>query len=152
MRCSRATPLLDKEFPPWSDELYLDFSKTGRRPPAEAMIRAREVWLEPLVTAECVENQGRFLPAIHRTLEAYLAQPTWTLPAHDHSLDNFHRRKYTVDLRAAETSADLAQALWLLGDRIDPGPARPDAGSSGTTHLLADPGQPENPQGPLVAR
>jgi len=118
---SRATPLLNKEFPAWSDELYLDFSKTGRRPPGEAMIRARELWLEPLVTAECVENQGRFLPAIHRTLEAYLAQPAWTLPAHDHSLDNFHRRKFTVDLRAAETAADLAQALWLLGDRIDAG-------------------------------
>ena len=117
----RATPLLNKEFPPWSDELYLDFSKTGRRPPGEAMIRAREVWLEPLVTAECVENQGRFLPAIHRTLEAYLAQPAWTLPAHDHALDNFHRRKFTVDLRAAEIAADLAQALWLLEGRIDPG-------------------------------
>lgn len=117
----RATPLLNKEFPPWIDELYLDFSKTGRRPPGEAMIRAREVWLEPLVTAECLENQGRFLPAIHRTLEAYLTQPTWTLPAHDHSLGNFHRRQYTVDLRAAETAADLAQALWLLEDRVDAG-------------------------------
>jgi hypothetical protein len=116
----RATSLLDKEFPPWSDELYLDFSKTGRRPPGEAMIHARGVWLEPLVTAECVENNGRFLPAIHRTLDAYLTQPTWTLPAHDYGLENFHRRKYTVDLRAAETAADLAQALWLLEDRVEP--------------------------------
>lgn len=116
----RATTLLDKDFPPWSDELYLDFSKTGRRPPGEAMIHARGVWLEPLVTAECVENQGRFLPAIHRTLEAYLTQPTWTLPAHDYGLENFQRRKYSVDLRAAETAADLAQALWLLDNRIDP--------------------------------
>ena len=116
----RATPFLNKDFPPWNDDLYLDFSKTGRRPPGEAMIRAREVWLEPLVTAECVENQGRFLPAIHRTLEAYLTQPTWTLPAHDYGLENFHRRKYTVDLRAAETAADLAKALWLLDNRIDP--------------------------------
>lgn len=118
---SRATPLLDKEFPPWSDELYLDFSKTGRRPPAEAMIRARGAWLEPLVTAECIENQGRFLPAIQRTFEAYLSQPSWTLPAHDYGLDNFHRRQFTVDLRAAETAADLSQALWLLGNRIDAG-------------------------------
>ena len=116
----RATPLLDEAFPPWSDDLYLDFSRTGRRPPAETMIRARQAWLEPLVTAECIENQGRFLPAIHRTLEAYLTQPSWTLPAHDRSLQNFRRSKYTVDLRAAETAADLAQALWLLGDRIDP--------------------------------
>jgi hypothetical protein len=117
----RATPLLDKEFPPWSDELYLDFSKTGRRPPGEAMLKARGAWLEPLVTAECIENKGRFLPAIHRTLDAYVAQPSWTLPAHDSGLTNFHRRKYTVDLAAAETAADLAQALWLLGDRIESG-------------------------------
>lgn len=113
-----AEPLLTQSFPAWSDELYLDYSTTGRRPPGEAMIRARAAWLEPLVTAECVENKGRFLHAIARTLAAYIAEPSWTLPAHDAGMENFNRRKSTVDLRAAAFAADLAQTLYLLGDRI----------------------------------
>ncbi len=117
---SRAEPLLTSAFPAWSDELYLDYSKTGRRPPGEAMIRARSAWLEPLVTAECVENQGRFLAAIHRALDAHVREPAWTIPAHDQGMENFRRANYTVDLRSADFAADLAQALYLLGDRIPP--------------------------------
>ncbi|MEY3896946.1 MAG: hypothetical protein RLZZ214_2467 [Verrucomicrobiota bacterium] len=114
----RAGPLLTQSFPAWSDELYLDYSKTGRRPPGEAMIRARSAWLEPLVTAECLEDKGRFLPLLHQILAAYVAEPAWTLPAHDWGMENFHQQKSTVDLRAAALAADLAQTLYLLDDRI----------------------------------
>lgn len=116
---SDATALLEKDFPAWSDELYLEFSRIGRRPPGEKMLRARSDWLGPLVVAECVENQGRFLPLINRVLRAYASEPTWTLPAHDGNLDSFHRKKYFVDLDASSFGAELAQAIYLLGDRLD---------------------------------
>lgn len=115
-----AEKLLGQTFPAWSDDMYLDFSRTGTRPPGEKMLRDRQAWLRPLVMAECVENQGRFLPLISRVLLAYANEPTWTLPAHDGNLDNFHRKKYFVDLRASAFGAELAQALYLLGDRLDP--------------------------------
>ena len=117
---ARAEPYLTMPFPEWSDELYLEFSQTGQRPGGEKMIRNRTAWLEPLVTAECLEDRGRFLPVIIRTLESYVKEPCWTLPAHDDGLVNFRQLDSTVDLRSAAFAADLAQTLYLLGDRIPP--------------------------------
>ena len=115
-----AEALLGKDFPVWSDELYQEFSRNGTRPPAEKMLRARSAWLYPLVVSECVENQGRFLPSINKVLREYANEPTWVLPAHDWGLENFHGRKCTIDLRSSEFGADLAQAVYLLGDKLDP--------------------------------
>ncbi len=114
-----AKALLGKDFPAWSDELYQEFSRNGTRPPAEKMLRARSAWLYPLVVAECVENQGRFLSSINKVLREYANEPTWVLPAHDWGLENFHGRKCTIDLRSSEFGADLAQAVYLLDGKID---------------------------------
>jgi hypothetical protein len=115
-----ASKLIDQPLPGWDDNLYLDFSKTGRRPPGEAMLSHRLDFFFPLVMAECLENRGRFVPKINEVLEAYCHDRTWTLPAHDVKLDCFYGRKYLVELRSAAFAADLGQALYLLGDRIDP--------------------------------
>jgi hypothetical protein len=111
----RTTPL-----PAWNDDDYLDFSRTGQRPRGQDMMSARSTRLAPLVLAECMEDQGRYLKAIHEVLRGLVEQPTWTLPAHDAALHNFRRESYEVDLGSAIQAADLAQALWLLGDRVEP--------------------------------
>ncbi len=117
----QAEKLLARPFPAWSDDDYLDFSRTGQRPRGEAMIRSRNAWLKPLVLAECLENKGRFLPAIRLALQGYVSQPTWTLPAHDGDLKCFHQTKFTVDLGASSFGADLAETVWLLEDKLDAG-------------------------------
>jgi len=117
---SDAEKLLGREFPAWSDDLYLEFSRDGTRPPGEKMLRERQAWLYPLVVAECLEDQGRFLPLINKVLREYASEPTWTLPAHDANLDNFKRKAYSVDLRSSAFGAELAQAIYLLGDRLNP--------------------------------
>ncbi len=116
-----ATKLLGKEVPPWSDELYLDFSRTGKRPPGEKMIGDRHAPLRPLVWAECLENKGRFLPAIEKLLLDYSKDPSWTLPAHDRDLKNFKGTGYSVDLASSAFACELAQILWLLGDKVSAG-------------------------------
>ena len=113
-----AERLLDKPLPPWDDDPYLDFTRTGARSAGERMMRARRGRLAPLVGAEGVENKGRFTAEIARQLEEYLKEPTWTLPAHDRSLGSFHGTAYEVDLASSATAYELAQALWLLGDRV----------------------------------
>lgn len=115
-----AEKLLMESFPAWDDDLYLDFSRTGRRPPGEKMLNARLEWLAPLVVAECVENHGRFLPLLNRVLSEYAREKTWVMPAHDWRGDNFTGRKITIDLRSSHVGAMLAQALYLLGDKLDP--------------------------------
>ncbi|MCX7008561.1 MAG: heparinase II/III family protein, partial [Kiritimatiellaeota bacterium] len=118
---SGAAKLLGKEVPPWNDDLYLDFSRTGKRPPGEKMIGTRHGSLRPLVWAECLENKGRFMPDIEKLLLEYSKDPSWTLPAHDRDLKNFKGTAYSVDLASSAFAHEVAQILWLLGDKISAG-------------------------------
>lgn len=115
-----AEKLLKQDFPAWDQDLYLEYSRRGTRPNGEKMMNARKAWLYPLTIAECVEGKGRFIPAIERTLTELVEQPTWTWPAHDRTLRNLRDHKYEVDLLAADTAHDLAQAIYMLGDWIRP--------------------------------
>ena len=116
----QANALAGRPFPAWDDAAYLDFSRTGQRPAGEKMIRARHDWLTPLVLSECLENQGRFGPLLNQILQSYSDEPTWTLPAHDGHLSSFRRQQYDVDLGAASFGHEIAEALYLLGDKVNP--------------------------------
>ncbi len=120
----QAERLMGEKLPAWDDDAYLDFSRTGKRPRGEAMLRARTGRLYPLVIAECLEDRGRFLPAIQTALHEYASQPTWTLPAHDRDLNCFHGKAYNVDLGSSMFAVELAQTLYLLGDKLPPASRR----------------------------
>ena len=66
----RAEMLLNQSIPETTDDLYLDYSRTGNRTNYERVHFARVNRLSTLVLAECLENHGRFLPAIDATLRA----------------------------------------------------------------------------------
>lgn len=100
------------------DELYLDYSKTGNRRRYEARYSARRRRLVTLALAECLENRGRFLKELERTVAATAEEKTWVLPAHDGRLDNFYGRTVEIDLRAAETGWDLALVDYWLGEKL----------------------------------
>ena len=106
--------------PAWNDDRYLEYSRTGRRPDGQKMMSDRHERLANLVWAECLENQGRFLPDLENLLSEFDREPTWTMPAHDGNLDNFHGKKYQVDLGAASFAHEVAQALWLLEGKLNP--------------------------------
>ena len=63
--------------------LWLDFTHTGRRTPWEAAYFSRRARLCALVSAECVEHEGRFLDAIADTVWAICEESAWQLPAHN---------------------------------------------------------------------
>ena len=116
-----ATRQIGKELPPWNNDLYLEYSRTGQRPAGEKMMGSRHGQIRQLVWAECVEGRGRFMPDIEKMLLEFAQEPTWTLPAHDHNLTSFKGMDYTVDLGSAQFAHELAQVLWLLGDKINAG-------------------------------
>lgn len=118
---AEAEKRLRAPFPAWSDDAYLGFTRNGSRPEGERMMNARSAWLYPLVLAECLEWQGRYLDRITEVLGELTRQPTWTWPAHDSHLTNFHAETHDVDLMTADLGNDLAQTLWLLGDRLPAG-------------------------------
>lgn len=115
-----AEALLASPLPPWDDDAFLEFSRKGLRPRGEAMLTPRHNRLSPLVLAECLEWKGRFLPRIEETLKGLCAQPTWVIPAHDRKLLSHSGKAHEVDLHAATSASDLALALHLLGDKLDP--------------------------------
>jgi hypothetical protein len=116
----RAERLLNEPIPPLTDALYLDFSKTGNRARCERVLGQRQSRIPTLVLAECIENRGRFLPAIEEAIRAICGDKTWVMPAHDRGLENFHGKIIEIDLRAAEVSWNLATARYWLGEKLRP--------------------------------
>jgi len=111
---------LNQTFPAWSDDLYMLYFTKGSRTEGEKMIGNRIAWLSPLVWAECIENKGRFIPTIQMVLTELIHQKSWSLPAHDRGKQNIEGRNYTVDLGAAGLAHGIAQAIYLLDDKLSP--------------------------------
>ena len=116
----KAEALLDEPIPDQPDELYLEFSRTGNRTNWQRVMSQRRGRLAPLVIAECLENGGRFVPAIEEIVRAVCAEPTWVYPAHDRSLADFNGENISIDLASSALGWHLATADWLLGERLDP--------------------------------
>jgi len=115
---ARAEGVLKEPLPELPDELFLDFSRTGNRRNWEGVSGRRRGRLTPLVLAECLQNQGRFLPAFEELVGALCAERTWVMPAHDGSLDNFNGKTVDIDLASSALGWQLATADYLLGDRL----------------------------------
>lgn len=98
--------------------LYFDFERTGRRELFEDALRARRNRLYRMVIDECLVWQGDGLAAISDVIWARLEETNWAWPAHARGMDAPDRP--TIDLGAAMTALDLAEADYLLGDRLDP--------------------------------
>jgi hypothetical protein len=115
---AQAEQMIAAPLPAFDPDAYLAFSKSGDRQPMEKNLHSREGQLAPLVLAECAAYQGKFLPRIAEVLDSLAAMPSWTLSAHDGQLLNFHGTRYYVDLNAADMSDSMAEAMYLLGDKI----------------------------------
>ena len=115
-----AEKLLHQPIPELTDDIYLDFSRTGNRTRCEAVMGRRHGRLPHLVLAECIENRGRFLPAIEEAIRGLASEKTWVMPAHDRSLANFKGTTTEIDLQSSAESWGLATAAFWLGERLSP--------------------------------
>jgi len=115
-----ATKLLSEPIPPLTDELYLDYSRTGNRSRCEQVQYQRQYRIYTLVLAECIENRGRFVPAIEESCRAICSDKSWILPAHDWQQANFKGQGRIIDLNSVSVSWNLATALYWLGDKLRP--------------------------------
>jgi hypothetical protein len=114
----RAESLAKTPIPPSPDSLYLDFSKTGNRSRWQRVASQRRGRINAFVLAECLENEGRFLPPLEASVAAVCEERTWVMPAHDRSLANFNGKSVDIDLGAAHLASNLAMCHYLLGDRL----------------------------------
>ncbi|GAB6165469.1 hypothetical protein JCM19992_14690 [Thermostilla marina] len=106
--------------PPLTDEVYLDFSKTGNRTRGQRVISQRTSRVHTLALAECVEHKGRFIPALEEAIAELCRDKTWVLPAHDRSLANFRRETTEIDLNSSAVGWMLATIDYWLADELSP--------------------------------
>ena len=104
--------------PVLTDDLFLDFSRTGNRGRCQAVTGEREERLKILTLAECLENRGHFIAPLTNLIATICAEKTWVYPAHDRRLDNFYGRTMEMELRATSVAWQLATADHLLGDQL----------------------------------
>ncbi len=115
-----AEKMLKTPLPELTDELYLDYSRTGNRDRCQAVIFKRQDRVSMLVLAECFENRGRFLPAVEEAIRSICGEKTWVFPAHDGALRNFKGEVIEIDLNSSYYSWNLALAAYWLGDKPSP--------------------------------
>lgn len=117
---AKAEGVAAQPIPELTEELYLDFSRTGNRSRCQRVLSQRHGRVPVLVIAECIENKGRFVPDIEESVRAVCSEPSWLLPAHDRSLRNWYGKTIEIDLASAATSWNLATAHFWLGDKLSP--------------------------------
>jgi hypothetical protein len=102
------------------DSLFLEYSQNGNRTHWQNAENARRGRIARFTWSEALENRGQFLPALETTIASLCEEKTWVMPAHDGNLDNFNGRAITPDLGATGLAAELAEADYVLGDKLSP--------------------------------
>jgi hypothetical protein len=104
---------------PISDETYREANKKGNRGMYKPRYYRTMDRLEHFMLAECIENQGRFLPQVAVYLRAIMDMKSWMHPNHDDSENSvLEGKRVAIDLGARKFSADLALAEVLLGAKL----------------------------------
>ena len=115
---SRAEKILATPQQPLTDELYLDFHRTGIRTTYENIYHRWEPEIQTLAVAECLENKGRFLPEIIRRLEELCNMRSWLMPAHDRELLNFNNIQCYADLGSSARGWTVMSIDAWLDDKL----------------------------------
>lgn len=106
--------------PEITTEDYLAFSKTGSREPHGVPFRKRLDRVGVFALAAGLTNDSRFVEAAQKEAEAILDEPTWVIPAHDKTLENFRGEKVDVDLGVVMRGYTLATMGWWLEEKLPP--------------------------------
>ena len=104
--------------PAFDPERYLDFTTNGDRSRYQALHTQRWRRFTQLVIGECLEDKGRFVPAIVETVASLCSDPSWILPAHDAGAEVFKGASPYADLAVAANGHQMALAAWLLDGKL----------------------------------
>lgn len=115
-----AETLLTTPMPDAPDELYLEYTKNGNRTRYQNVESRRHGRIQTLTEAECLENKGRFLPELEKTLRIICAEKSWVLPAHDKGNLTFTGKRNIIELASSALAAELATMDTLLGEKLSP--------------------------------
>jgi len=112
-----ADEIMEKGIPVWDEDLYMGIFTKGDSQSGKDMQARRMRALVQLVWAECIDNQCKYIPAIEQALKEIITQKTWVHPR------NFNQKNFDglVELSTASYAQNIAQTLYLLGDKLSAG-------------------------------
>ena len=113
-----ANAFLEKPWKARDKALFEAQIKTDRSKMAD-FYRIRHDRLGALTLAECLENQGRFLPALNAMLTALATEGTWVSSSRSKP-SCWEASPQPVDLHSSMLAADIATSLYWLQTRLDP--------------------------------
>ncbi len=117
---AQAEEAVGKPLPALTDAFFIECARIADRKRCGPVLSARHGRFPLLTLAECLENRGRFLPAIEEAIRALCTETTWMHPAHDRGLRNVKGVVTEIDLSVSSVSWNLATAYYWLGDKLSP--------------------------------
>lgn len=105
-------------FPKMTDDLFLDYSRTGNREPWQGVEFSRRYRMAWLALAECLEYKGAFLVPLENAIKEICAERTWVFSAHDPKLNNFYGKTNNIDLGSSWVAWELGTIDFLLADKL----------------------------------
>ncbi len=103
---------------PISDAIYRRAQQEGNRSIYKPRYYDTMERLGEYILAECIENEGRFLPQIEIYIQAIMDMKSWLHPNHDKGCETLDGKSVSIDLGARLFGTHLALAKLLLGDRL----------------------------------
>ena len=117
----QAEALLHTPMPEGADEMYQalhqDYSPANRAR-WDQLTKRRRDRVRTLTLAEAMENRGRFLPELERTIASLCAEKAWVFPNYDRDLASYRQTVIQIDLFSSALGWSLATADGLLGERL----------------------------------
>lgn len=113
-----AEKIRKEPLPPLTDEIYLSFFEGKDSETSKKLMTQRRLLVACLVWAECLVNDGRYMPAIETGLRSLCEQKSWNFPAEDRTRSNFNGTRYTINLGPAAYGHEIAQAAYMLDDKL----------------------------------
>jgi hypothetical protein len=109
-------------FPEFSEDDYFSLHRgtASNSSKGLTMMRKRAEGLAKVTWAECLENKGNYLKMLEEGLQDIVRQKSWCSPRNDRNFMNYDGKGYTIELTSALYAYTITEALYLLGDRINP--------------------------------
>lgn len=117
----RAAESLEADFPAWSEELYLEYSRNGVRThfQDQRVVRNRRLY-RLFLGVVATGAEGPWIPELESVIRSLAEEPSWVYPAHDGELRAYRGEYVQIDLGVAQRAFDLALMVDLLHDRLSP--------------------------------
>ncbi len=106
--------------PEITGEMLTEVARTGRHDTYEIPFKMRTTRLNAFVVAECIQNQGTYLPLIEAELQAILSETTWADSMSIAWNQLAGGPGEAVDLGVAARAWTVATVDYWLGDKLRP--------------------------------